>query len=168
MISRCHMKSLKRLATLFAAALLSLPVMWADENPTVIIHFVGGEQMELDFADRPNISFNSKNALKIKSATMSLKVKAFNTVEKITFGGTAGIADSPADAGQRIDIESANNVAFIGFKPGAPIAVISANGTLCREARVDNDARYTLSLDGLAKGVYIITAGNRTCKLTVE
>lgn len=158
------MKFMKRFTALLLVIAIAVPCMKADK---LYIHFTTGEQMELDFADRPTISFNSRNALKIKSETMSMKVKAFNTVAKITFDDQAAVSDAVA-ADKLINAERGNKVAFLGFKPGTQIMVTAVNGTVCRSAYVDDESRFVLSLDGLSKGVYVITADKEVCKLVVE
>lgn len=155
---------MKHFAALLLVMAMSIPCLKAEK---LYIHFTTGEQMELDFVDRPTISFNSRNALKIKSETMSMKVKAFNTVTKITFDSQAGVIDAVA-ADRLIDAERGNKVAFLGFKVGTQIMVSAINGTVCRSASVDDENRFELSLDGLSKGVYVITADKEVCKLVVE
>lgn len=123
--------------------------------------------MELAFVDRPTITFNSRNGLKIKSKTMGLKTKAFDTVTKITFDDQTGISDA-ISADKQINPEPCNRVALIGFKPGTQVSVIAVNGSICQNAVVDNEVRFELSLDGLTKGVYIISADHEICKLVIE
>lgn len=158
------MKIMKRFAAFLLVMAIAVPSIKADK---LYIHFTTGEQMELDFVDKPTISFNSRNALKIKSETMSMKVKAFNTVTKITFDSQSGVSDVMA-SDKLISPDRGNQVAFLGFKVGTQITVTAINGTVCRSASIDDESRYELSLDGLPKGVYVITADKEVCKLVVE
>lgn len=158
------MKIIRRFAAFLLVMVMSMPSLKAEK---LYIHFTSGEQMELDFADRPTISFNSRNALKIKSETMSIKVKAFNTVTKITFDSQADIIDAVAND-KSINPEGSKIVAFLGFKVGTQITVTAINGSVCCSALVDDGIRFELSLDGLSKGVYVITADKEVCKLVIE
>ena len=158
------MTIIRRFAVLLAAAALTVPAMKAEK---LFIHFTDGTQMELDFADRPNITFNSRNGLKIKSNSMGLKTKAFNTVTKITFGDLSGITD--AVTGDRlIRPEASNRVALIGFKVGTTVTLTAVNGLVCRTATVTDESRFELPLDGLAKGIYVIAADHEVCKLVID
>ncbi len=161
------MRIIRRLAVLLSAIAMAIPLMSADDGSKVYIHFKNGEQMEFDFADRPTISFNSKNALKIQSKAMSMKVKAFSTVDKITFSDHAGINDVAAD-GEQINPEGGNKVALLGFKEGTKVTVVGVDGAICITATVDNATRFELSLDSLGKGVYVIAADQEICKLVIN
>lgn len=158
------MRIIRCFAVLLAAVAMAVPAMKAEK---LFIHFTDGTQMELDFADRPVITFNSRNGLKIKSNAMGLKTKAFNLVTKITFGDLSGITDA-VTADRQICPEASNRVALIGFKTGTRVTVSAVNGVVCRTATVDNEARFELPLDGLAKGVYVIAADHEVCKLVID
>ena len=158
------MKIIQHFAAFLLVMVMAIPCLKAEK---LYIHFTTGEQMELDFVDRPTISFNSRNALKIKSDNMSVKVKNFNTVTKITFDSQSGVSDA-VTATRLINAERGNKVAFLGFKVGTPIMVAAINGTFCRSASVDDESRFELSLDGLSKGVYVVTADKEVCKLVIE
>lgn len=110
------MKIMKCFAALLMVLSISIPVMKADDGTKLYIHLTDGTQMELDFVDRPTITFNVQNALKIQSSTMRLKVKPFKTVSKITFDNSSGISDVVA-GDKQINPERGNKVAFLGFKP---------------------------------------------------
>ena len=158
---------MKHLAVTLIALAVSIPCMKADDGTKFYVHFTDGKQMELDFVDRPTISFNSQNALKIQSETMSMKVRPFKNVSKITFGNLSGITDA-VDGEKTIKADRGNKVAFLGFTVGTQIMVTSINGIVCRSASIDNENRFEMSLDGLSKGVYIVTADKEICKLVVE
>lgn len=161
------MRIIKRITFLLSLLAMVIPTMKADETTKLYIHFTTGEKMELAFVDTPTITFNTRNALKIKSKTMGLKTKAFNTVTKITFDDLSGVSDAET-ACQLIKPEIGNSVAFIGFKPGTQVNVVAINGSICQTAEIDNDVRFELSLDDLAKGVYVISADHEICKLVIE
>lgn len=161
------MRIIRRLAVVLSAIAMAIPSMSADDGAKVYIHFNNGEKMELDFADRPTISFNSKNALKIQSAAMSMKVKAFSTVDRITFSDQAGIDDIAAD-GAQINTEKGNKVAFLGFKEGTKVSVIGVDGIVYMSATIDDENRFELSLDRLGKGVYLVAADKEICKLVIH
>ena len=98
---------------------------------------------------------------------MSMKVRPFKNVSKITFGNLSGITDA-VDGEKTIKADRGNKVAFLGFTVGTQIMVTSINGIVCRSASIDNENRFEMSLDGLSKGVYIVTADKEICKLVVE
>ncbi len=158
------MRIFRRFAVILAAVALAVPCVKAEK---LLIHFTDGTRMELDFADRPNITFNSRNGLKIKSNAMSVKTKAFNTVTKITFDDLSGITDA-VTADRQIRQEDGCRVALLGFKPGTQVSVTALNGVICRTATVDNETRFELPLSGLAKGVYVVAADREVCKLVID
>lgn len=161
------MRIIKRLAVILSLIAVTMPSLSADEGVKLHIHFKSGEKMELDFADRPTISFNSRDALKIQSASMSMKVKAFSTVDKITFDDQTGIADA-ISADKQIKAESSKKVTLSGFKAGTKVNVIGINGVIYLTAKVDNEDRFELSLDELEPGAYVIAADNELCKLMIN
>ena len=161
------MRITKCLAALLTALAVSVSCLRADDGTKLFIHYTDGTQLELDFADKPTIKFGVRNLVKISSASMSLIAKPFKNVDKITFSGQSGI-DDVISGEKGISAGQDNKVAFIGFKPGTGITVTSVGGIVFRSVSVDSEDRFEISLEGLPKGVYIITADGEVCKLVVE
>lgn len=132
-------------------------------NVNVCLHLNSGEKAYFYFEDHPVMTFDGSD-MHMTYKGNQLSVHGFSAVHKITFEDKSGI-----DAAKTTDgtiTSNAGVVTLSGFKPGTAVNVADVNGRLLLSDAIATDEHYSLSLDSYAKGVYIVTVGNISYKVT--
>lgn len=165
------MRSKNFLSRLFLAATLFVAFAAADASAagnTVCIHLAKGQKLVYTHDNHPMIVFNGGDKVTIRSDHKEVSSLTLEGLHKITFTDPAGIGDAIVDSkGELVKIGDAD-FALMGFEEGTPVSVVSLSGTVMQSVSVNDSAAFIVSLDGYAKGVYIIAVGSESYKIALK
>lgn len=147
-----------------AAVLLGGSVARAGASVYLVAWFADGTTSAFPFAGRPVVRVDG-NVLTVVNADAELEY-TMAELHKFTIENeppSGGVEASVAVGGEvRV---TGDEVIFGHCKPGDVVGAWGANGVLCRSSRIDADGRGSLSIAGLAPGIYIIKTSTITYKL---
>ncbi len=133
----------------------------ADVN--VCLHLTTGEKVYFYFEDHPVMSFDG-SSVTMTHKDSQVKVLDCAVLRKITFDDNSGVAAVDAPAGTVS--ARAGVVTLAGFPAGTRVAVVSASGVTVYAGETLSDDITTVDLTAHAPGVYVVTAGSLSCKIT--
>ncbi|MDE5594100.1 MAG: hypothetical protein K2I89_00805 [Muribaculaceae bacterium] len=165
------MRSKNILSRMFMVATLFAAIAVADLSATgntVCIHLTKGQKLVYTHENHPMIVFSGSNNVTIKSDHKEVSALSIDGLHKITFTDPAGIGDAVVDSkGQIVNI-GPSDFALTGFDEGTTVSVVSLGGMVMQTASVDDSSAFIVSLDGYAKGVYIIVVGTESYKVALK
>lgn len=150
---------------LFAASLLlcATATAMADGYKSVEVRESDGTITLIDLSDELETTFDNEKVFfndgNIYFEFLNYKVKSFS------FGQTtSGI--SSAEAGSSMPDMSRGRMSFSNLPANSRIMVISAGGSVVSDVRAEG--QYTMSLDNIPAGVYIVKVNKMSYKVTVR
>lgn len=134
----------------------------------ICLHLKTGEKILMNFEDSPVMSFDENNTLTINDTKKSVTTHTFDKLHKLTFNESAGINDVVKDSNGKIIHVSPVDLSLVGFKAGTEVSVLSTNGVIMLTGTIEEGCQFDISFEAYAKGVYIIAAGDVTCKIAIK
>lgn len=141
------------------AAFISLSCMAAFN--TVTIHLKDGSKVDITMTEGLALTFEGDNLVATGSGADVAVEK--NSIAKITHTNVAGVEGITA-AGEFI-LEG-DKLHFGNLPDGSNIAVYDLSGIAVRQAQASGS--FTLPLQGLAKGVYIVSVNSSSYKISIK
>lgn len=143
---------------LTAVMLVSAIICASADNYSLQVNFKDGNSLEFAFAERPVMTFNKDN-MKITEAGMKSYTYIVNDVldmkiNRLTDGisGVKGANTTPTFS------INGGVLTGKGAKPGSKATVYDAAGVLAATATVDETGTFSVAIDHLPKGVYVVGA----------
>lgn len=146
-----------------AAVLLGGGAARAGASVYLVAWFADGSTSSFLFAERPVVRVDG-DVLTVVSAEAELEY-TMAELHKFTIENeppSGGVEAAVAAGEVRV---TGDEVIFGHCKPGDAVSAWGANGVLCRSSRIDTEGCGSLSIAGLAPGIYIIKTSTITYKL---
>lgn len=153
-------------AATFFAALTAFDLSAAGN--TVCIHLAKGQKLVYTHDNHPMVVFSEDNDVTLRSDHKEVSSLPFDELHKVTFGASTLEKDVLLDSQGKVVALGAADFALVGFELGAPVSVISLDGSVMQKSTVDDSSAFVVSLDGYAKGVYVITVGAQSYKIVLK
>lgn len=139
------------------------------QDSNVCLHLRDGAKIILSFDCRPTAVFGSDNSLTLKGSYKEISTTSFEQLRKITFNeDAAGIRDIAVSGEGDFRQIGPKEIVLTGFKDARDVKVHSAAGSLLATVALDASGSASVSLEGYAAGLYLITAGNKSCKIIIK
>lgn len=161
-------KFFSRTHLLTAAFILSGCLTISAASNLVCIHLKSGQKLAFTHENHPMLIFESSSRATIKADHKEVSSVETSTLHKITFGDASGIADAIVDSKGQIINAGNSDFILLGFDIDTPVTVASLAGIVMTTTTINDSAAFLLSLDGYAKGVYIITVGSTSYKVALN
>lgn len=154
---------LMRIALLLLMTILLPGAMYADEL-SLVLSMADGTQKVIKVSDTPVIRFE-ENLLVMESQNMSTSIP-LDKVSGYTFSKSVvdGVADPDSDAETWVE-RRGDQLLFFPSDRGYEITVTGIDGKTLQVHKVDAGMSYTLTLDDLTSGIYLISTNNHTLKV---
>lgn len=148
----------KTLLLLFICAALQA---WSIGYHQLRVNLTGGEQVSIELSEDLKVSFTEEN-LEAHGVYADVVIPRVNIVD-FEHLEESGVDIIGAESGvQRVG----NSLTFTGLADNSEISVIDMGGRLVSSEKASG--QYTLSLDGLTAGVYVVRVNNMSYKVTVK
>lgn len=140
-------------------------VGWAAEAPRYFAVWLNnGQRIDLLLSNKPTATF-SEGVLKFEVPGTTVEYKA-SEVKEITLEATStGIRNLSADGKNCIVNRSGNLLSISGAEPNAKFYLYNAGGMLVVTHTADATGKFSVSLDTLGLGVYILKTGTTILKI---
>lgn len=152
---------MKKFLLVFALSLLLMPGVAAAYD-RLSIHLTDGSKVDVNLCDEMSITFTPTELV---ATTDGVDVKVSRSeISHFSHSTTSGISDieySGTDFGRE-----GNSIVFSALPENSEISVYNLAGIEVLKTTVGGD--YTLSLDGYAQGVYVVTVNNISYKIAVK
>lgn len=145
--------------------LLTTQVIFAESSSSlcVVVETIEGERMEYLLSDNPRIVHHdglvtlTTNMLKVDLPTASvLKVYFSNSTTNIRKAKTA----------EGVINWQENTVVLIGFTANELVSLYSSDGRKLWQQATDGNGQFSISLNSLSQGIYIIKTNHQTLKIS--
>lgn len=128
----------------------------------------GGEHMEFDFADQPQVTING-NVFTVSSAVTTMEYAAtdilrFTLVDKSETVDIIIAVDTPVGNVPEI-VHQDGRLSLTGCRPGSRVMVYTFDGRLTDLLTTDSSGSLNLSLAGYQRGGYVIKTENINFKI---
>lgn len=145
--------------TILMALLLSAGSMaaMADDYKYLTVATNSAEE-SIELATIQKITFEGKNVVVTTSAGQATFPQS--EMQKMFFSATATAIEAMPQQSESLKVAQG----VLSVKGNGMVHIYSSNGALQRLAKVEGDAK--ISLNNLPKGVYIISMGNQTIKVS--
>lgn len=136
-----------------------------DDNNTIRLHLTDEQTVSIRVSDIRDITFSSDDmVLEVFSRDFNYSIGNVEYWDFDFFGSTplTGIPDIESD---EISISNADNVLMLsGVKKNSMLRIFSIDGVNVFNSKADDNGGARISIDGYAKGVYILQADGFTFK----
>lgn len=148
-------KTLLILSSMF----MSATAMLADT--ALVLQKTNGEEISFLIGNNP-VAVPEASTLHITSSDNDITVN-YDDIQKFYFNGVTGINEIISTAKTAFQL-TGNEITATGMKAGSDMCIYSLNGTLVATAKASDNGIGVISISELAKGSYIIKAGNNSFK----
>lgn len=148
------MKTMINIRTIIVAVAAMLTISLhtrADEK--LFIEYKDGSMFSYVLANKPKVIFEGNNIT--VTAPEITDVHKMENVKQFMFSIPTSVEMISADE-RRITYTDNETVCLEGFKAGGSVSVYDINGTLLTGSTVGKDGTVSISLGGLASGLYVI------------
>ena len=149
------------------ALVASVIGMRGEDTVTVYSLFVNtasGDKIEYAFEKKPVATFEGENLVITVSDAPGVEYPMSN-VKNITLEGkeVSGVAEAELAADLRISVTDVL-LGIKGLSANAEVRVYSISGALAASGKADEAGNIEISIDGLAKGVYVVSLPGHSFK----
>mgnify|MGYP001508583716 FL=1 len=163
---------MKRLATRIIAVLLTFICMSADataKDVEICLNLDGDKKIFVK--DSRHLSLKIKgDKLTIYCDGKETAIYDSGDIHKITFEQNSGIHDlkgDDSDSGM-LTRDGATGIRLSGFIAGTQVGIYTIGGLCVRNLSIpDDNSDISIDLEGLNPGIYIVTAGNSSFKISM-
>lgn len=134
---------------------------WSAGYHQLMVNLTGGDQVAISLSDDLKVTF-TEETLEAHGEYADVSIPRANIVD-FEHSEEVGVDAIGAETGvSRIG----NSLTFNGLANNSEISVFNMGGVCVSSAQASG--QYTLSLDGLTPGAYIVRVNNMTYKVTVK
>lgn len=128
---------------------------------TLKVHLLDGTKVDVSLSEDLRLNFDKENLLANDGITsVSIERAKIARFEHSYTSGVNGVASGK-------DVNFSNNTLYFASLPaGSQIRVYSSAGEIVAEAQAEGT--YTLPLDGLASGTYIVSVNQNSFKILIK
>ena len=155
-------KLLQRTLFLLALLVLAVPLRAANDSVTLVVLTRDNAQHMFVLADQPEVTFEGEDL--VVTCLNSTTTFALPDVIRFTYlNATDAVEEITKDETQ---VNFRDGLIVINrLKANAMVAVYSVDGRLVRQFKAHEDGNYSLDLNELPTGVYIVKADHVTYKI---
>ncbi len=137
---------------------------WASGYNCLRVHLASGEKMDIMLRDDLRVSFSATH-LQAESSDVNVEVQKTDILSfEHRHEEWSGVDDASVTAGGMS--RQGDMLVFDGLPEGAAISLFDTSGKALRHAVASSEAR--IPLEGLAPGVYVVKAGDKSYKITIR
>lgn len=153
------MKHLRRLLTVLLL-LVAFKASAAADNTSLVVELRDGSTANFLLADKPKITFTAQ-LMSIVSETFSMDFNRGDVkMYRFVCDDVSTSVETPMESNAKVEN---NTLLLSGVNDGTAVVIYNANGMVVKQD-LAVDGNCSVSLDGLAAGVYIVTFKNTTFK----
>ena len=156
------MKLLKRILLLFALLVLAVPLRAADNPVTLVVLTRDNAQHMFVLADKPEVTFEGTDL--VVTCVNSTTTFALPDVIRFTYLNTTDAVEEISQNETQVNFRD-GIIVVNGLKANAMVAVYSVDGRMVRQLKAHEDGNFSLDLNELPTGVYIVKADRVTYKI---
>ncbi len=144
------------LATAFSASAL-------EYNHSVLVNRTDGSKLEYKFHDCPVVFVEGNNINISVTMTQEKVVIPMADIVNLTFNKVSGV-ESVIDDGRIFFGITHETLEVSGLEPSARVTVYDMAGMMCVQGTCDANGCVTIAIGDLAKGIYVVNAGDKSFK----